>query len=43
VFTTIAGIDLDFTEQSNQAKAMDQQLGEILSQVEKAYGSQITP
>jgi proteasome assembly chaperone (PAC2) family protein len=40
VFTTIAGIDLDLTELSDQAKAMDQQLGELLARVEQTYGEQ---
>ena len=40
VFTAIAGIDLDLTELSEQAKAMDQQLGELLARVEQAYGQQ---
>jgi proteasome assembly chaperone (PAC2) family protein len=40
VFTAIAGIDLDLNELSEQAKAMDQQLGELLARVEQAYGQQ---
>jgi proteasome assembly chaperone (PAC2) family protein len=40
VFTTIAGIDLDFAELSEQARIMDQQLGELLAQMEKTYGQQ---
>lgn len=40
VFTTIAGIELDLGELSQQAKAMDQQLGELLARVEQAYGQQ---
>lgn len=39
-FTTMAGIDLDFTELAEQAKSMEQQLGEVLSRVEQAYGQQ---
>jgi uncharacterized protein len=35
-FTTIAGIDLDMSELSEQAQAMDQRLGEILAQVQEA-------
>lgn len=35
VFTTIAGIDLDFSELEQQAKAMDQHLGRLLTQLEK--------
>ncbi len=38
VFTTIAGIDLDFTELAEQAQATEQQLGELLARVEQAYG-----
>jgi proteasome assembly chaperone (PAC2) family protein len=40
VFITIARIDLDFTELKEQVRVMEQQLGELLAQVEKAYGSQ---
>jgi len=39
VFTTIAGIELDFSELSEQARIMEQQLGELLSRVEKEYGA----
>ncbi len=35
VFTTIAGIDLDFTEMEEQVISMDQHLGKLLAQVEK--------
>lgn len=35
-FTTIAGIELDITELAEQADAMDQKLGEILSRVQEA-------
>ena len=35
-FTSIAQIEMDFTELSDQAQAMDQKLGEVLSQVENA-------
>jgi uncharacterized protein len=35
-FTTIAGIELDTTELAEQAKAMDQKLGEILARVQEA-------
>lgn len=35
VFTTIAGIDLDFTELAQQAEAMDKHLGRLLTQLEK--------
>ncbi len=40
VFTTITGIELDFAELAEQARAMEQQLGQILSRVEQAYGQQ---
>jgi proteasome assembly chaperone (PAC2) family protein len=40
VFTTITGIELDFAELSEQARMMEQQLGELLSRIEKAYGAQ---
>jgi proteasome assembly chaperone (PAC2) family protein len=40
VFTTITGIELDFTELTEQARIMEQQLGELLAQVEKASGQQ---
>lgn len=40
VFTTITGIQLDFTELAEQIRAVDQQLGELLSQVEEKYGPQ---
>lgn len=40
VFTTMTGIELDFTELSQQVEAMEQQLGEVLSQVEQTYGQQ---
>jgi len=41
VFTTITGIELDFSELSEQARIMEQQLGELLSQVEQTYGPQV--
>jgi proteasome assembly chaperone (PAC2) family protein len=40
VFSAIASIDLDLTELSEQAKVMDQQLGELLARVEQTYGQQ---
>jgi hypothetical protein len=40
VFTTITGIEIDFEELTEQARTMEQRLGELLSQVEKAYGAQ---
>jgi uncharacterized protein len=41
VFATMTGIELDFTELTRQVDAMDRQLGELLSQVEQAYGSRV--
>jgi len=40
VFSTITGIELDFTELAEQARATEEQLGELLARVEKAYGPQ---
>jgi proteasome assembly chaperone (PAC2) family protein len=40
VFTTLTHIELDLTELSEQAKVMDQQLGELLARVEQTYGQQ---
>jgi proteasome assembly chaperone (PAC2) family protein len=40
VFTTITGIELDFTELSEQASAMEEQLEELLARVEETYGKQ---
>ena len=40
VFTTIAGIKLDFTEMQSQVEATQQHLGQILSQVEQAIQQQ---
>ena len=40
VFTTITGIELDFTELSEQARTTEQQLGQLLAQVESASGQQ---
>jgi hypothetical protein len=40
VFNTIAGINLDFTELAGQVRAMEQQLGELLAQVEEKFGPQ---
>jgi proteasome assembly chaperone (PAC2) family protein len=39
-FATMANLDLDFTELSEQAKAVEEQLGELLERVEEAYGQQ---
>jgi uncharacterized protein len=40
VFSTIADVQLDFTELSEQAQAMEQQLGQLLAQVEQAFAQQ---
>jgi uncharacterized protein len=37
VFTTMAGIELDFTELAEQVRVMDEQLARLLSQAEKGY------
>lgn len=42
-FMAVAGIDLDLTELAQQAKLMEQQLGEILARVEQTYGGQQAP
>src|SRR5204863_5961791 len=39
-FTTITRVEIDLAELSDQAKVMEQQLGELLAQVEKTYGQQ---
>jgi len=38
VFTAMSRIDLDFTELAEQARSMEQQLGELLAQVEQRLG-----
>ena len=43
VFTTITGIELDFTELTEQARLMEQQLGELLARVEQRYGGEEQP
>jgi proteasome assembly chaperone (PAC2) family protein len=43
IFTTFTGIEIDFTELAEQAKMMEEQLGEILSQVEDKLGQTFTP
>jgi proteasome assembly chaperone (PAC2) family protein len=40
VFTVTARLDLDLTELSEQAKATDRQLGDLLARVEQTYGQQ---
>lgn len=39
-FTTMTGVEVDFTELRNQVEVMDQQLGALLSRVEQAYGGE---
>ena len=41
VFTTVAGIDLDLGELSEQAKAVEEMLGELLAKVEESIGAQL--
>ena len=43
IFTGMGRIELDFTELSEQATAMQEQLGELLARVEETYGQQLTP
>ena len=38
VFATITGVELDFTELAEQARIMEHQLAEFLTQVEQTYG-----
>jgi proteasome assembly chaperone (PAC2) family protein len=40
VFTTMTGIELDFAELAEQSQAMEQQLGALLSRVEKTLGTE---
>jgi proteasome assembly chaperone (PAC2) family protein len=40
VFTAITGFELDLSELAEQAKMMEQQLGELLARVEQAYEQQ---
>jgi proteasome assembly chaperone (PAC2) family protein len=40
VFTIIAHMELDLSELSEQARMMEQQLGELLAHVEQTYGQQ---
>jgi proteasome assembly chaperone (PAC2) family protein len=39
-FTIMTGIEVDFTELTDQAKAVEQQLGQLLSRVEQRFGEQ---
>jgi uncharacterized protein len=38
VFSTMTGIELDFTELSEQARVVEDQLGELMSRVEQGFG-----
>lgn len=40
VFATMAGIEIDFTELSEQAEMMERHLGELLERVNEAYGQE---
>jgi proteasome assembly chaperone (PAC2) family protein len=40
IFSTILGIELDFTELAEQARVTDQKLGELLDRVESTYSSE---
>lgn len=42
LFTSITGIDIDFTELEEQSQVMEQRLGELLSDVEKKFGQQFS-
>ena len=37
VFTTITGIEIDFAELAEQAREMEEQLGELMSRVEEGF------
>lgn len=41
-FTALTGIAIDLVELTEQADAMERQLGELLSQLEQAYGKALT-
>ena len=43
VFATIAAIEIDLAELAEQAREMEQRLGELLERVEQAYAPQMTP
>ncbi|MFN4259760.1 MAG: PAC2 family protein [Gemmataceae bacterium] len=38
IFTSLAGLDVDLSELAEQARIMEQQLGELLSRVEETFG-----
>lgn len=42
-FVKLAGIEIDFTELSEQAKAMDEKLGELLAGLEEQFAEQSGP
>jgi proteasome assembly chaperone (PAC2) family protein len=42
-FSTMTGVELDFTALHEQVRAMEERLGELLSQVEAAYGEEFPP
>lgn len=43
VFSSIAGLDIDFSELREHAQAVEQQLGEVLNQVEQVLGRRMEP
>ncbi len=43
VFTAFTGIEIDFTEMTEQARLMEEQMGDILSQMEEKLGQSFTP
>jgi proteasome assembly chaperone (PAC2) family protein len=42
-FSTIAGVEIDLTELAEQAKDMDEKLGELLEQMQEAFGRRESP
>lgn len=42
-FTIMAGVPMDFAELAEEAKAVEQKLGELLAEVEEAYRQHISP
>jgi uncharacterized protein len=38
VFTTMTGIEVDFTELAEQARVVEEQLGELMTRVERGFG-----
>ncbi|HQR05586.1 MAG TPA: PAC2 family protein [Gemmatales bacterium] len=43
VFTAFTGIEIDFTEMTEEARRMEEQMGDILSQMEEKLGQAFTP